>query len=594
MLNALRTGLHRSQRQLAESAGLSLGCVNKALRQLSTAACVDGLAITASGLAALQPYRVTNAIIMAAGTSSRFAPVSYERPKGLLSVRGEVLIERQIRQLHEAGITDVTVVVGYRQEQLHYLEDAFSVGIAVNPDYGLRNNNSSIRVVEDCLDNTYICSSDNYFTSNVFEPYVYRSYYSAVWHNGPTDEWALTVAPSGRITRTAPGGADCWVMLGHVYWDRSFSAAFREVLDAVYDEPQTVSKLWEEIYAEHIDHLPLYLRKYDAETIYEFDTIDDLRNFDPDFILNVDSAILDNICATLGCTRSDLDGFTPIIQGLTNMSFSFKAKDQYFVYRHPGASTMGILDRCAEAQVEQIAYKHGLDNTFVHIDADEGWKISRYISTSEPFDYHNHRHVEMAMMAVRRLHDCGETIESKFDLMTHANVLAQRLAGGSGAIGQTRLDFPDFDLMTRQALHLAELCRADGYQTVICHNDLYAANMLIDGNDISLIDWEYAGMGDPAGDIGGFVCCCFDYSWDESVDVIATYLGHQPTTAELRHYVAYVAIAAYHWWVWSLYKDVIGEGVGQWVYVMYRYAMEYGRKAMAMYEQGTLDERPHV
>ena len=53
--------------------------------------------------------KVDNAIIMAAGTSSRFAPLSYEKPKALIEVRGEVLIERQIRQLREAGIEEVVV-----------------------------------------------------------------------------------------------------------------------------------------------------------------------------------------------------------------------------------------------------------------------------------------------------------------------------------------------------------------------------------------------------------------------------------------------------------------------------------------------------
>ncbi len=43
----------------------------------------------------------------------RFAPISYEKPKGVLKVRGEVLIERQIHQLLEAGITDITAVGGY-------------------------------------------------------------------------------------------------------------------------------------------------------------------------------------------------------------------------------------------------------------------------------------------------------------------------------------------------------------------------------------------------------------------------------------------------------------------------------------------------
>ena len=55
---------------------------------------------------------MANAIIMAAGMSARFAPLSYELPKALLTVKGEVLIERQIRQLHEVGITDITIVVG--------------------------------------------------------------------------------------------------------------------------------------------------------------------------------------------------------------------------------------------------------------------------------------------------------------------------------------------------------------------------------------------------------------------------------------------------------------------------------------------------
>lgn len=61
-------------------------------------------------------YIVDNAVLMAAGTSSRFAPLSYELPKSLISVKGEILIERQIRQLIEAGIKQIFVVVGYKKE----------------------------------------------------------------------------------------------------------------------------------------------------------------------------------------------------------------------------------------------------------------------------------------------------------------------------------------------------------------------------------------------------------------------------------------------------------------------------------------------
>ena len=70
-----------------------------------------------------------NAIILAAGTSSRFVPLNFEKPKGLLEVKGEVLVERQIRQLIEAGICDITIVVGYKAEMFRYLSDKYGVSI---------------------------------------------------------------------------------------------------------------------------------------------------------------------------------------------------------------------------------------------------------------------------------------------------------------------------------------------------------------------------------------------------------------------------------------------------------------------------------
>ena len=109
-----------------------------------------------------------NAIIMAAGTSSRFVPLSVERPKGLIEVKGEILIERQIQQLKEAGIIDITLVVGYKAFMFDYLRDKYDVEIEYNEDFMLYNNTSSLIRVVDKLDNTFICSSDNYFSGNVF------------------------------------------------------------------------------------------------------------------------------------------------------------------------------------------------------------------------------------------------------------------------------------------------------------------------------------------------------------------------------------------------------------------------------------------
>ena len=89
-----------TQRKLAEELGLSLGKVNSLLKEMKEAQFLDQEGhLSELGEQALEPFRVQNAVIMAAGMSSRFAPLSYEIPKGLLKVKGQRLIEREIEQL---------------------------------------------------------------------------------------------------------------------------------------------------------------------------------------------------------------------------------------------------------------------------------------------------------------------------------------------------------------------------------------------------------------------------------------------------------------------------------------------------------------
>lgn len=249
--------------------------------------------------------KVDNAIIMAAGTASRFAPLSYEKPKALIEVRGEVLIERQIRQLREAGIEEVVVVTGYKAEQFEYLKDKYGVVLINNPYYLTRNNNSSIYAAREYIKNSYICSSDNYFITNPFESDVDESYYATVYIEGETGEWCIS-EDGGWIKDVKVGGRDSWVMLGHVFWSESFSRSFLHILEDEYEWPETADKLWEAIYIEHINELPMKIRKYPADFIFEFDTLDELREFDDSYISNTRSEILKKVAGELGVEEKEI------------------------------------------------------------------------------------------------------------------------------------------------------------------------------------------------------------------------------------------------------------------------------------------------
>lgn len=280
------------------------------------------------------PVVKRNAIIMAAGTASRFVPLSAEIPKGLLDIKGEILIERQIRQLLEAGVEDITVVVGYKADLFKYLGEKFGVTFVMNEDYNKFNNTSSIIRVLDKLGDTYICSSDNYFTQNVFlGDERTESYYSALYADGDSKEYCLETDDAGNITGVSIGGSDSWYMIGHVYFSKSFSAGFKEILAREYEKPQTRHGYWEDVYIKFLKDLPpMKIHKYSDNDIYEFDTIDELREFDSSYINDTRSCILKGISQQLRCQESALSHFKKISGVESGLQFSFEMDGVKFRY----------------------------------------------------------------------------------------------------------------------------------------------------------------------------------------------------------------------------------------------------------------------
>ena len=279
-------------------------------------------------------YNVDNAIIMAAGVSSRFAPLSYEKPKALITVNGEVLIERQIRQLREVGINEIVVVVGYKKEQFYYLKEKFGVIIVENPEYNTRNNNASIYVAQKYIHNSYICSADNCFTQNPFTKMVEESFYSVVYSNGKTDEWCVDIDNNEYITGVKIGGENSWYMLGHVFWSESFSEKFLGILNDEYNLPQTKNLLWESIYINHIDELKMKVKKYDDNYIFEFDTLDELRRFDKSYINDTKSKILKKIAKQNNCIEKDIVDVSVIKdeKGINAIGFQYKINNEKYSY----------------------------------------------------------------------------------------------------------------------------------------------------------------------------------------------------------------------------------------------------------------------
>lgn len=85
-------------------------------------------------------HEIKSAIILAAGRGKRLEGLTDNKPKSLLEVRGQVLIERLIEQLQAKGIDDIYVVTGYKYWMFDYLNEKYGVTLVYNKKWFCTNN----------------------------------------------------------------------------------------------------------------------------------------------------------------------------------------------------------------------------------------------------------------------------------------------------------------------------------------------------------------------------------------------------------------------------------------------------------------------
>ena len=294
--------------------------------------------ITSEGKDLLESKKIDNAIILAAGMSTRFVPFNYEMPKGLLEVKAEVLIERQIRQLREKGIEEIIVVVGHMKEKFEYLQDKYGVILVEATDYSVKNNHASVFAARNYLKNTIITSSDLYFSENIFQTYAYDAYYCTIFIPGKTAERGIETDSDDRIIKTMYGDKcyDIWVTLGYAFFSKRFSDNFLKIMEKEFDLPETANKFWADIQDEHLDELFMYAKRVDSNVIYEFDSLEELREFDSKYLYDSGSKIMKKLCKLLAVHENGIIGIESL-KKIKPSLFKFRCKgDVYICDVEPG------------------------------------------------------------------------------------------------------------------------------------------------------------------------------------------------------------------------------------------------------------------
>ncbi len=228
-------------------------------------------------------HQVNRAIIMAAGVGKRMQPVTLETPKPLVLVNGIRMIDTVIRGLHENGIYEIYVVVGYKKEQFECLvKENPDITLIENPYYEDCNNISSLYVAREYIENAIILDGDQMiYNSNILSPEFERSGYNAVWTQEPTNEWLMTVE-NGIVTHCSrTGGSRGWQLYSISRWTAKDGRKLRGHLETEFEKKKNIQLYWDDVvmfcYPQEYE---LGIRQMNAGDLVEIDGLEELAAID--------------------------------------------------------------------------------------------------------------------------------------------------------------------------------------------------------------------------------------------------------------------------------------------------------------------------
>lgn len=553
-----------NQRILADSCGHSLGVVNRSLKNLINEGYLDEqIKVTTKAKSEMTLLAPKNAVILAAGFGMRMVPINTQSPKALLEINGETIIERTIKQLHEIGVTEIYVIVGFMKEQFEYLIDEYGVELVVNEHYAEKNNLHSLNLVADHISNTYIIPCDIWCMKN---PYSRNELYSWYLVNDLVDEESMVrVNRKMELVVTSDGQAGN-MMVGISYIAEPQATIIRDKLKAFDKNKRYEKSFWEEALIDN-DRMIVYAKIAHSSDTVEINTFEQLRELDENSN-NLKSDAIEIIADALQVNKNEIVDINILKKGMTNRSFLFSCRNQRYIMRIPGEGTDLLIKRDEESAVYDVIKNKDICDDIVYISPLNGYKITRYLESSRVCDPDNEEDLVRCMKKLRDFHSLNLKVGHKFDIFKQIDFY-EYLWDGAPSV------YRDYNDTKIKAFELKEYIDNCKIEMCLTHIDAVPDNFLFTADgDIRLIDWEYAGMQDPHVDIAMF--CIYALYDRKQVDrLIDIYFENKCEKQTRLKIYCYIAACGLLWSNWCEYKRSLGVEFGEYSLRQYRYAKEY-------------------
>lgn len=563
ILNVLNRGNDSTQRRLAEESGYSLGTVNHSVRALKEEGYIDQNArLTDKARRMFEDRRPKQAVILAAGAGMRMVPINTEQPKGLLEVDGEPLIERIIRQLKEAGVSDIKIVVGFMKERYEYLIDAFNVQLIFNPSYGGKGNIFSLERAKEYLENAYIVPCDIWCRENPFHTDELYSWYMVGRKEDDNSTVKVNRKRELRMIKDEEMGNR---MVGIAYVCGAAVKILKDNIERMTKGKSFKHSFWEEaaVQGNKMIFLPNEISEGD---VYEINTLEELRDLDENSD-QLNSGAIETILETLKCEAKDICEIQALKKGMTNRSFRFRYKEKRYIMRIPGEGTNRMIDRQQEYEVYCTILGKGICDPICYISPENGYKITEFLEGARVCDASDPQDIQKCMDYLRGMHEKEFKVQHVFDLFCKLEQYETYWEGEPSI-------YMDYEKTKNKIYELKQYIDQQEKEWTLTHIDAVPDNFLFVNDRIYLIDWEYSGMQDPHVDIAMFAI--YAMYGREQVEYLIDAYFHGGCPADVRTKIyCYIAVCGLLWSNWCEYKRICGVEFGEYSLRQYRYAKEY-------------------
>ena len=231
--------------------------------------------------------------------------------------------------------------------------------------------------------------------------------------------------------------------------------------------------------------------------------------------------------------------------GMSNYTYVVECQGKKYTYRVPGKFAERFVDRDEEWANIQEVDRLGLNNVTTYVEIRSGEKLAEYVegtimSTTDVVSYN-----EMSVKALKQIHNSNLKIKD-YNAFGRLDTYQNYCIEMGFTHPQEYLDLRNkLEELRKQYVSVP---------MVPCHCDYQPTNLVISGDKLYVLDWEFAGMNDPFYDIA----CYGNAGFDKALSLLEAYVGHKPTEDELKRLYFHRAFQCLQWYNVAIFKDKVG------------------------------------